>query len=155
MPHIIRRSRVAKTYQYTGVLPMTHRWKQVRLDVAVLLVLAAGVALSARYGLLDGAQAADPAAASPAASPKLGNEADEKAIRATADDFVKAFNAGDAKAVGALWATDAEYTDESGQSFQGLRGDRKGIRRPVQGASRRDHDRDHRVDTLPGTRHRR
>ena len=98
---------------------MTHRWKQVRLDVAVLLVLAAGVALSARYGLLDGAQAADPAAASPAASPKLGNEADEKAIRATADDFVKAFNAGDAKAVGALWATDAEYTDESGQSFQG------------------------------------
>ena len=46
-------------------------------------------------------------------------ESDEKAIRATADEFVKAFNAADAKAVGALWAPDAEYTDESGQSFQG------------------------------------
>ena len=98
---------------------MNQRWKQVRLVIAVLLVLAAGVALSARYGFLDRAQAADPFAKSPAASPKPGNEADEKAIRATADDFVKAFNAGDAKAIGALWATDAEYTDESGQSFQG------------------------------------
>ena len=48
-----------------------------------------------------------------------GNDADEKAIRATADEFVKAFNAADAKAIGALWAPDAEYTDESGQSFQG------------------------------------
>ena len=47
------------------------------------------------------------------------HEADEKAIRATADEFIKAFNAADAKAVGALWATDAEYTDESGQSYQG------------------------------------
>ena len=98
---------------------MTQRWKQVRLVVAVFLVLAAGVALSARYGSLDGAQAADPAAGSPAAGPTTGNEADEKAIRATADDFVKAFNAADAKAIGALWATDAEYTDESGQSFHG------------------------------------
>ena len=45
--------------------------------------------------------------------------ADEKAIRATAEQFTKAFNAANVKAVGALWATDAEYTDESGQSFQG------------------------------------
>jgi uncharacterized protein (TIGR02246 family) len=89
------------------------------LVIGVLLIVAAGVALSARYALLDGARAADPAAASSAASPKLGNEADEKAIRATAEDFLKAFNAGDAKAIGALWATDAEYTDESGQSYQG------------------------------------
>ena len=32
---------------------------------------------------------------------------------------MKAFNAGDAKAIGALWAPDAEYTDESGKTFQG------------------------------------
>ncbi len=58
-------------------------------------------------------------APSPAASETLLAQADEKAIRATADEFVKAFNAADVKAIGALWAPDAEYTDESGQSFQG------------------------------------
>jgi len=47
-----------------------------------------------------------------------GNPA-ESEIRATADAFVKAFNAGDAKAIGALWAPNAEYTDESGQSILG------------------------------------
>ena len=53
-----------------------------------------------------------------------------------------------------LWAPDAEYTDESGQSPRS-RGDRKGIRRLVQEHPRRDHDRDHRVHTLPGARYRR
>jgi uncharacterized protein (TIGR02246 family) len=48
-----------------------------------------------------------------------GSETDEKAIRAAADEFVKSFNAGDAKAIGALWAEDAEYTDESGDTTQG------------------------------------
>ena len=43
----------------------------------------------------------------------------DAAIRAAGDAFVKAFNAGDAKAIGALWAPDAEYTDESGQSIHG------------------------------------
>jgi len=50
---------------------------------------------------------------------KTAAAADEAAIRATADEFVKAFNAADAKAIGALWAPDAEYTDESGQSLEG------------------------------------
>ena len=50
---------------------------------------------------------------------KTAAEADKTAIRATADAFIKAFDRGDAKAVGALWAPDAEYMDESGQSFQG------------------------------------
>jgi uncharacterized protein (TIGR02246 family) len=45
--------------------------------------------------------------------------ADEKAIRATADEFVKAFNAGDAKTIGAEWSSDAEYTEETGQDFHG------------------------------------
>jgi len=45
--------------------------------------------------------------------------ADEKAIRATAQGFVQAFDAADAKAVGVLWAEDSEYTDESGQSHHG------------------------------------
>ena len=89
------------------------RRKQPQLTVVGPLVVGAVAALMLCRGLAVGAKAADPAVA------KAGSEADEKAIRATADEFVKAFNAGDAKAVGALWAPDAEYTDESGQSFQG------------------------------------
>ncbi len=70
-------------------------------------VLPAAVAILALASLAFAAEKRD--AASPA----------ESEIRATADAFVKAFNAGDAKAVGALWAPDAEYSDESGQSIQG------------------------------------
>jgi uncharacterized protein (TIGR02246 family) len=83
--------------------------KQLRIIVAVCALLGAL------------ARAADAAPAQPqtAAAPATGNEAEEKAIRATADDFVKAFNAGDAKAIGMFWAPDAEYTDESGQVLQG------------------------------------
>ena len=86
--------------------------RQFRFIVGVCVLLGTGVANAADA-------APDEAAAQPkiaAAVPKSDNEADEKAIRATAEDFVKAFNAADAKAVGALWASDAEYTDESGQS---------------------------------------
>ncbi len=68
---------------------------------------------------------------------------DEKAIRATADDFVKAFNAGDAKTIGAEWSTDSEYTDENGQEFHGRAAIEKEYAAPVQGASRRDHNASH------------
>jgi uncharacterized protein (TIGR02246 family) len=98
---------------------MNQWWKEIRLAGVCLLVFGAGVALWVRYGLADDAKANAPAPASATAVAKPGNEADEKAIRATADEFVKAFNAADAKAVGALWALDAEYTDESGQTIQG------------------------------------
>ena len=105
--------------------PHSGRSQQIRailsgnlLPVASFLQVACALASGGR------AQAAD--AAATAAAGQLGecrshfsNGADEKAIRATADEFVKAFNAADAKAIGALWAPDAEYTDESGQSFQG------------------------------------
>ena len=104
--------------------------KQFRFIVAVCALLGAGTAKAADA-------APEKAAAQPkttAAALETDNEAEEKAIRATADEFVKAFNAGDAKAIGALWAPDAEYTDESGQAFQGRARDRKGICRLVQGA---------------------
>ena len=67
---------------------MNQRWKEIRLVAACLLVVGAGVALRVRYGLVNDAQAAEtaPASATPVAKP--GNEADEKAIRATADEFV-------------------------------------------------------------------
>jgi uncharacterized protein (TIGR02246 family) len=44
---------------------------------------------------------------------------DEKAIRATSAAFVKAFNAGDAKAIADLLTEDAESTDEDGTVVQG------------------------------------
>lgn len=97
---------------------MTQRWKRPQFFTAAFLVLGASIALRIPNGLIAPAQAADPVAAS-APGGGAGNAADEKAIRATADAFVKAFNAGDAKGIGALWATDAEYTDESGKSLHG------------------------------------
>lgn len=44
---------------------------------------------------------------------------DEKAIRAAGAAMRKAFNAGDAKAVAALFTPDADYVDDQGQEFQG------------------------------------
>jgi uncharacterized protein (TIGR02246 family) len=98
---------------------MNHCWKQFRLLVMVCVAVASGAAMWLNYGRLDGAQAADIPVKGDTMAVKPGNEADEKAIRTTADAFVKAFNAADAKAVGALWAPDAEYTDESGETIQG------------------------------------
>lgn len=45
--------------------------------------------------------------------------ADERAIRATADAYVKAFNAGDAKAAAAQFTDDAEYIDAQGIAYDG------------------------------------
>jgi hypothetical protein len=59
--------------------------------------------------------------ASDAEKPAVGisdRAADEKTIRAAANEFVKAFNAGDAKAIAAQWSDDAKYTDEMGTSFK-------------------------------------
>lgn len=43
----------------------------------------------------------------------------EAAIKATADEFAKAFDRGDAKAVAALWTTGGTVTDEQGAVFNG------------------------------------
>ena len=54
--------------------------------------------------------------AKPAKAPA---SADEQALRATADAFAKAFDSGDAQALGALWTADADYTDENGRAYHG------------------------------------
>jgi uncharacterized protein (TIGR02246 family) len=59
---------------------------------------------------------AKPAALKPRAE-KPGD--DEAVIRASADEYVKAFNAGDAKAVAATWTEDGQFVDENGRKFQG------------------------------------
>ena len=98
---------------------MTQQRKRIGSWIAAggLLAAALAAAMAARF---DGtAEAADPTPAAKAAASGPDRAADEKAIRAAADDFVKACDAADAKAVGALWAPDAEYTDESGQTYHG------------------------------------
>jgi uncharacterized protein (TIGR02246 family) len=104
-----------------GGLPMTPQLRQLPFVVALLLLLGAGVALIAHFGFFENAQAAEAASASPLLSgpTSTGNPADDKAIRETASVFVADFNRADAKAIGALWALDAQYTDESGEVFHG------------------------------------
>jgi uncharacterized protein (TIGR02246 family) len=101
---------------------MVTQRKYVRWKFAGGLLLLAAVAILTKTSSLGTLLAADPPAKTPETKtpPTESNRAaDEKSIRATADDFVKAFNAADGKAVGALWAEDAEYTDESGASHHG------------------------------------
>jgi uncharacterized protein (TIGR02246 family) len=43
----------------------------------------------------------------------------EAGVKKTAEEFCKAFDAGDAKAVAALWTADAEYTDPDGEIVRG------------------------------------
>jgi len=82
---------------------------------------ASRAALCAGVALLIGAVAAFAAVPAPGGPPGTAPAAqqDEQAIRATAAAFVKAFNAADVKAIGALWAPDATYTDEAGQAYRG------------------------------------
>jgi uncharacterized protein (TIGR02246 family) len=58
--------------------------------------------------------AAPPSAALPSERPE-----DQMALRAVAETFKRAFNAGDAKAAAALYADDAELIDEFGERLQG------------------------------------
>ncbi len=48
-----------------------------------------------------------------------GSNPDLAAIRAQSQDFVKAFNQHDAKAVAAFWTEDGEYVSDSGRRFVG------------------------------------
>jgi uncharacterized protein (TIGR02246 family) len=72
------------------------------------------LALVAAMGLLTSAAHAQEA---PAAAAKLS--ADEAAIRAGSQEYAKAFAAGDAKALAAMFAPDAELVDERGKSYKG------------------------------------
>ena len=91
---------------------MARRMQFFGFRAGALLLCAAGIALAAYHGFGPQAAAADP-------EPSKAQAADEAAIRATADEFVKAFNAADGKAIASEWAVDAGYTDEQGQEFRG------------------------------------
>src|SRR5262245_39908253 len=59
------------------------------------------------------------AAPAVAAEKNSSVEPGETAIRASADAFVKAFNAGDAKTIAALWTANGTEADEQGAVFKG------------------------------------
>jgi uncharacterized protein (TIGR02246 family) len=54
-----------------------------------------------------------------AKTPLKPASADDQAIRAAAQAYAAAYNAGDAKALAALWTPDGDYTDEDGNILQG------------------------------------
>ncbi len=60
-----------------------------------------------------------PAAALPKPTLMTERPEDERAIRAVADTFTSAYNAGDAKTVAALFSEDAEMIDEHGERIKG------------------------------------
>lgn len=97
--------------------------------VVVGLMLAAwgaGCGASALWAQAGGASkaAAKAAPAKSAPAPSSGSrpasrEADEKAIRSSAESFAKAYNDHDAKAIAGLFAADGEIVDEAGDAQQG------------------------------------
>jgi uncharacterized protein (TIGR02246 family) len=87
--------------------------------VAVLAVLAAVGATAALYRPPARSTAAAVGDEPPPAKEKSKPEADEAAVRATADAFVKAFGKGDAKALAALWTASGEYVGPDGESLRG------------------------------------
>jgi uncharacterized protein (TIGR02246 family) len=97
---------------------MTQPWNWTRYLVALaaLGTLAAGVLVVAGHLAKAGADEARAPVPAPAdAEPS----AEEKAIRATAAAYTKAFNAGDAKAIAALWTEDGELIDAEGKVSRG------------------------------------
>ena len=98
---------------------MTKPFQAAQFINAVILAFGTMLAVIVPPRFVAAAEPAGVIADKTAAQFNPASAADENAIRATADDFVKAFNRGDVKTIGALWAADAEYTDESGQSYQG------------------------------------
>ena len=91
---------------------MKNLWQQNKRRSALSAVLVSACLATVFAGIVRPLAAADGASAGPLAGAKTESATDDMAIRATADEFAKAFNAGDAKALGGLWTEDAEYTDE-------------------------------------------
>jgi len=89
----------------------------------ILKTTLTGILLfSAWLAVASGARAQQPAGAPAPAKPSAGltdRPDDEKAIRLVGETFRKAFAAGDAKAVAALFTEDAEIVDETFDRIQG------------------------------------
>ncbi len=89
----------------------------LRFPFMIGIVLLGGAALSVGMAQ-EPTNRANTEPATPASGKETGDP-ELKMIRAGADAFVRAFNAGDAQAIADLWTEDCEYIDESGKSFNG------------------------------------
>ncbi len=92
------------------------RWDKVFFAAAVLAAAGAGGFVAVRttgQAVGDEKIGQAPIAKDPATAQ------DEKALQAIQAAYVKAFNAGDAKALAALWTLDGEFVDAEGKSYRG------------------------------------
>jgi len=86
----------------------------------LLLFIATAIAVPLAATLL--AQEAPPKPAEPTTREKPVDEVEAPevaAVRKTADEFQRAFNAGDARAVAALWTLGGDYTEADGETLVG------------------------------------
>ena len=87
------------------------------------LFLAAALSAAGVGGFLAVRSTSRAAAQEPVGNPPTASDpataADEKALHKMQSAYVKAFNAGDAKALAAHWAPDGEFVDAEGRSFRG------------------------------------
>jgi uncharacterized protein (TIGR02246 family) len=83
--------------------------------IGAVAVLAAAALLGSFYR----SAAQDRAAAGSDKAEAKDESPDLAAVRKTAEEFVKAFNDGDAKALAALWTKDGEYTGPDGEKIRG------------------------------------
>src|SRR6516165_4725919 len=96
--------------------------RRILFSIGVIVALSAGVAQYVQSQSAPTNQA--PAAGSSRqdkskARPVADRSADEAAIRANIAQFVKAYNAGDAKAVAALFTPDGQTEDKDGDIAEG------------------------------------
>jgi uncharacterized protein (TIGR02246 family) len=96
------------------IADIAQRKRTMRKTILLVLLL---VSSDARVG-----RAQESASRSPDAAPsqeQSESSPELAAIRAGSEQFVAAFNKGDAKAIAALWTEDGEYVDDSGRRFAG------------------------------------
>ena len=102
----------------------------LKTDLSVFAVVVVGLVLFEHLrGVESGGGSTGVAAAAPEKSIRGAEESENRdrieqgdvnqAIRKSADDFVQAFNRGDAAAIAALWTVNGEYLDGAGQRFVG------------------------------------
>jgi uncharacterized protein (TIGR02246 family) len=87
----------------------------------LLLAAIVAAAVFALAGPRDRTTARESEAAPGAAAQQPAAKADDAAagVRKNADDYTRAFNAGDAKSAAACWTADGEYTDTDGDVHRG------------------------------------
>jgi uncharacterized protein (TIGR02246 family) len=91
----------------------------MRRHARTFFAAAAALAVVAGVGSLYRSSARDDAPRPADGADTKGESPDLAAVRKTADEFVKAFNKGDAKAVAALWTKDGEYVGPDGETIRG------------------------------------